>query len=88
MSTLSILEPGISNSVANVTFELCVAKIAKLRLQLKTKIIKISEAENLITDELRKAKEVYQILVDGSEGRNLMENRLRRIVDFSSELFN
>lgn len=77
---LSQLEPGISNSVTNVKFELSAAKIAQIKQQMLAKNLCKADAEKLITDEVTKARQAFDILVAGSEGKTLLESRLQRVM--------
>lgn len=78
---LSSLEPGISNSISNVTFELSHAKIAQIKRQ---KNLATKEAEKLIADELKNARDAFDVLMAGSEGKMQLESRLQRVVAQSS----
>lgn len=84
IEALSTLEPGISNSIANVNFELCVAKIAKIKQQIALNILSKSDAENLVAIEVKNARGAFEILTAGSEGKSQLESRLQRLIAQSS----
>lgn len=84
IKTLSILEPGNSNSVTNVKFELSVAKISKTKRQMNSKVVSKDEAKKFISGEVEKAREAFMILAAGSEGKALLENRMKRVIAQSS----
>lgn len=84
IDALSTLEPGISNSAANVQFELCFAKIAQIKRHKAKNIPGFDDAKTLIAAELINLKTAYDKLLHGSEGRSLLESRLKRVIDLSS----
>lgn len=80
IEALSSFEPGISNSAANVQLELSAAKIAQIKRQ---KNLEKREAVKLVADEVRSARDALDILMAGSEGKMLLENRLIQIIKLS-----
>lgn len=82
--TLSILEPGISNAVTNVKFELSFAKISKIKQQMNSKIVSRDKAKKFVSGEVEKVQEAFKILAAGSEGKALLESRLKRVIAQSS----
>lgn len=80
IEALCSFEPGISNSAANVKLELSAAKIAQIKRQ---KNLEKREAEKLVADEVRSARDALDILMAGSDGKMLLENRLSRIITLS-----
>lgn len=80
IEALSSFEPGISNSAANVKLELSLAKIAQIKRQ---KNLEKREAEKLVADEVRSARDALDTLMAQSEGKMLLENRLSRIISLS-----
>lgn len=79
IDALVILEPGISNSITNVKFELSVAKIAQLKQQVSHEIISKADAEKLFISEKIILKNAFSILAAGSEGKILIKKRFDRI---------
>lgn len=79
IDVLKILEPGISNSITNASFELSVAKIAQFKRQLTEKVISRDEAFECIAVELKNIGKFYEILFAGSEGKSVLKDRLNRI---------
>lgn len=80
MEIFNIIEPGLSNSMLNVHFELSLTKIAQF------KIAKALESdpkayENELTIELAKARKAYETLVAGSELKSSIENRMKKAVE-------
>lgn len=80
IEVFSLLEPGNSNSFANVTFELSVAKIAKIKRQKNL----AAKAEKLIAGELKNSRDAFDTLMAGSEGKMQLKNRLQRLIAQSS----
>lgn len=74
----NVFEPGNSNSVANVKFELSLAKIAQFK---SSKAFEKNVNNNEIQNELSKAQESYKILIDGSEWKSLIENRMKKVLE-------
>lgn len=85
IDVLSTLEPGISNSVTNVKFEYSVAQIARTKQQMAAKIFSASDAGKLINHQLKNARDAFDILLAGSEGRSLLEKRFQYVITQSSE---
>lgn len=81
---LSVLEPGISNSVLNTKVERSSAKIALTKMKHLSGGLSREEAEGVIDSELKDAVENFGILMAGSEGKALLETRLKRIIAQSS----
>lgn len=70
VETLSIFEPGISNSVLNCQFEQIAAKIMLFKRQSE-------DIENLM-DELKKS---FDLLSFASENKSLIASRFKRVKD-------
>lgn len=83
MEILQILEPGASNSLTNVRFELSVAKISKIKQNIDPKLVDKSEAKKFVSGEIKKAQKAFDILVAGCEGKISLESRLKRVVNLS-----
>jgi len=79
LSELSILEPGISNSVLNTKFELEVAEILKIKRQFKSK----DETIKLIANHLENIIRIYNLLIVASDGKALIDNRFKKIKEES-----
>ena len=79
LSELSILEPGISNSVLNTKFELEVAEILKIKRQSKSK----DEDLKLIACHLENITKIYNLLIVASDGKALIDNRYKKIKEES-----
>lgn len=84
IEALNILEPGISNSVVNVTFELSVTRIAQIKQQVGSENLTKIEAANEIETEVNKARNAFNILMAGSEGKLQLESRMKRVMTQSS----
>ncbi|XP_070506795.1 SET domain-containing protein SmydA-8-like [Chironomus tepperi] len=79
LSELTILEPGISNSVLNTKFELNVAEILIIKRQFKPK----DETSKLIASHMAKITEIYNLLRVASDGKALIDNRFKKIKEES-----
>ena len=79
ISELSILEPGISNSVLNTKFELEVAEILKIKRQSKSK----DECLKLIANHMENITKIYNLIIVASDGKALIDNRLKKIKEES-----
>ena len=67
----------------NVKFEMSAVRIAKFEQQMKSKIISQDEGKTLIFEEVQKAQKAYKFLVAGSEGKTVLECRMKHLVDQS-----
>lgn len=77
IEVLSSLEPGISNSMANVKFELSSVKIEQIKRQNNLTAVEI---EKLMADEVKNTQDAFDILMAGSESKNQLESRLKRVI--------
>lgn len=69
LKVLSVLEPGVSNSMLNTQFELEVARI----LLVKRESLKI------IDDHMKIITDIYNQLYNASDGKAILDTRLTRI---------
>lgn len=68
----------------NVKFELSVAKIAQAKQQMTEKDVSKDEALEIVTAEMENIKYAIDILLAGSEGKSMLQDRFNRVIKQSS----